>query len=290
MSGTDETDDTGDDRGIDRRTLLRGAALAAAAAAAGCAPSGSRGASPAGSPTPVASGSGTGTPAGSPAPPSPAASTAGSAQAAAQPTPQPTGPAVEVGHGPRDKPLVALTFHGAGDPALGRALLAELAKAGTHVTVLAVGTWLDEQPDTARAVLDGGHELGNHTWHHQPMRQLGATQAYAEVVGCAERLRKVTGSAQRWFRASGTQHTTPTIRAAAGKAGYRTCLSYDVDSLDWQDPSAATVERAVLGNVQNGSVVSLHLGHRVTLTTLPAILSGLSRKGLRPVTVSELLA
>lgn len=283
MSGTGEDDA---DRGIDRRTLLRGAALAAAAAAAGCAPAGSRGGSSAGTPKVVASASGPST---SPAPPSPAASTASSPDAP-QPTPQSTGPAAEVGHGPRDKPLVALTFHGAGDRALGRALLKELADAQVTVTVLAVGTWLDEQPDTARAVLDGGHELGNHTWHHQPMRQLGAKQAYAEVVGCAERLRAVTGSAQRWFRASGTQHTTPTIRAAAGRAGYGTCLSYDVDSLDWQDPSAATVERAVLGNVQNGSVVSLHLGHRVTLTALPAILSGLSRQGLRPVTVSELLA
>ncbi|HEU4676551.1 MAG TPA: polysaccharide deacetylase family protein [Motilibacteraceae bacterium] len=283
---TGGTDGTGEHRGIDRRTLLRGAALAAAAAAAGCAPSGSSGSSSAGTPKVVASASGLPATA---APPSPAASTAPSADAP-QPTPQSTGPAVEVGHGPRDKPLVALTFHGAGDRALGRALLKELADAQVKVTVLAVGTWLDEQPDTARAVLDGGHELGNHTWHHQPMRQLGAQQAYTEVVGCAERLRGVTGSAQRWFRASGTQHTTPTIRAAAARAGYRTCLSYDVDSLDWQDPGAATVERAVLGNVQNGSIVSLHLGHRVTLTALPAILSGLSRKGLRPVTVSELLA
>lgn len=283
-----ETGGTDEPRGIPRRTLLRGAALAAAAAAAGCAPAGSS--SPTGRPTHVASASVPSTEPSPPAPPSPAPSTAASAQAAPQPTPQPTGPAVEVGHGPRDKPLVALTFHGAGDRALGRALLKELADARVAVTVLAVGTWLDEQPDTARAVLDGGHELGNHTWHHQPMRRLGAQQAYTEVVGCAERLRKVSGSAQRWFRASGTQHTTPTIRAAAGRAGYRTCLSYDVDSLDWQDPSASAVERAVLGNVQNGSVVSLHLGHRVTLTALPAILSGLSRQGLRPVTVSELLA
>lgn len=267
---------------LDRRSLLRGAALAAAAAAAGCAPTPGKEASPA----PTGSGEG-----GTPASPTPDASaTPDQSASAGTPTPRATGPATEVVHGPRDKPLVALTFHGAGEPSLGRALLAELARARTHVTVLAVGTWLDEQPTLAKAVLDGGHELGNHTWHHDPMRELSAAKAYSEVVGCAERLRGLTGSEQRWFRASGTQHTTPTIRAAAGRAGYGTCLSYDVDSLDWQDPGAATVEQAVLGNVRNGSIVSMHLGHRVTLTALPAILSGLARKGLRPVTVSELLA
>ena len=38
-----------------------------------------------------------------------------------------------------------------------------------------------------------------------------------------------------------------------------------------------------------GSIVSLHLGHTGTVTALPAILRGLSRRGLRPVTLTGLL-
>jgi peptidoglycan/xylan/chitin deacetylase (PgdA/CDA1 family) len=72
----------------------------------------------------------------------------------------------EVLHGPPDKPAVALTFHGQGDAATVRRLLDALAAADTRVTVLAVGVWLEQQPDLAKRILDVGHELGNHTQHH----------------------------------------------------------------------------------------------------------------------------
>jgi peptidoglycan/xylan/chitin deacetylase (PgdA/CDA1 family) len=63
-----------------------------------------------------------------------------------------------------------------------------------------------------------------------------------------------------------------------------------IDGLDWQDPPAATVVRAVLDGVRPGSIVSLHLGHQVTIAALPRILAGLSIKRLQPVTLTELLA
>ena len=48
----------------------------------------------------------------------------------------------DVAHGPRTRPFVALTFHGAGDPAIAGALLGELERAGVAATVLAVGAML----------------------------------------------------------------------------------------------------------------------------------------------------
>jgi peptidoglycan/xylan/chitin deacetylase (PgdA/CDA1 family) len=161
--------------------------------------------------------------------------------------------------------------------------------AGVEVTVLAVGSWLDAHPDLAPRVLQGGHDLGNQTMHHRPMRKLGAAEVDREIRDCAAVLRRTAGSAGRWFRASGTQETTPVIRSAAAAAGYDVCVSYDVDGLDWQDPPAVTVRRAVLDNVKPGSIVSLHLGHPVTVAALPAILDGLNTRQLTPVTLAGLL-
>jgi peptidoglycan/xylan/chitin deacetylase (PgdA/CDA1 family) len=186
-------------------------------------------------------------------------------------------------------PKVALTFHGNGDPALARTLLDQVERAGALISVFVVGTWLVSHPEMARRILQGKHDLGNHTMHHKPMRQLGAAEAHREVGDCAAVLRRTAGSEGRWFRASGTQQTTPVIRAAATASGYATCVSYDVDGLDWKDPDAATVRRAVLDDVKPGSIVSLHLGHPVTVEALPAILSGLSAKRLQPVTLTQLL-
>src|SRR5207237_7469631 len=98
--------------------------------------------------------------------------------------------AVEISHGPRTVPRVALTFHGNGDPALGTRLLDLVERAGAKVSVLAVGTWLVAHPEMAARVLKGGHDLGNHTMHHKPMRELGPAESRREVGDCAAVLRR----------------------------------------------------------------------------------------------------
>ena len=216
----------------------------------------------------------------------PATATA-SPSASTQPT-APLGP--QVVHGPRDRPQVALTFHGQGPAPMAEALLAEAERAGARVSVLAVGTWLEQYPTIARRILGGGHDLGNHTMHHLDIAAMDAPAAYAEIAGCARRLRALTGSAGRWFRPSQTQYATPLIEREARQAGYPTCVSYDVDSLDYTDPGPDAVVSTVLAKTRPGSIVSLHLGHSGTVTALPAILRGLARRGLQPVTLTSLLS
>ncbi|MFB6892563.1 polysaccharide deacetylase family protein [Kitasatospora sp. NPDC056327] len=228
--------------------------------------------------------------------PSPAgASPAGPAAPTAPPAP-PVLPAlapgtpVEVAYGPRTGRNVALTFHGSGDPALATALLETAERRGVGLTVLAVGSWLDQQPQMARRILDGGHELGNHTQNHGSISTMAPDRAREEIAQCAERLLRLTGSIGRWFRPSAAQYATPMVREQARAVGYEHVLSFDVDPRDYADPSAAELRRRVLGSVRGGSVVALHLGHRCTVEALPGILDGLAGAGLTPVTASRLCA
>ncbi|MFB6516936.1 polysaccharide deacetylase family protein [Streptomyces sp. NPDC056401] len=255
----------------DRRSALRaGAAVAAGALTAACTPAGP--AAPAKA-----------------APDKPAAP-AKAAPAKAAPAPRRfAGQPVEIGHGPRGGSGVALTFHGNGDPAVAKAVLAEAERAGARVTVLAIGAWLDAHPEMARRILDGGHELGNHTQRHLAINTLPEEQAYAEITGCADRLKRLTGSIGTWFRPSQTQYATPLVRKLAQRAGYPHVLSYDVDSLDFTSPGAAAVVRTVIGPIQGGSVVSLHFGYADTVDAMPPLLEELARRKLRAVTTTELL-
>ncbi|MER5538141.1 polysaccharide deacetylase family protein [Streptomyces mirabilis] len=258
----------------DRRAALRsGVALAAGTLAAGCSTTGVVAHPVAVSRTVV----------------SPSASP--SAKPAAAPAPRrfPQQPA-EITHGPRDRPRVALTFHGQGDPAVAKALLGEAEKAGARVTVLAVGSWLDEHPDIARRILDGGHDLGNHTLRHLAINAMSEADAEAEIRGCADRLRRLTGSIGTWFRPSRTPTASALVTGVARRVGYPHVLSYDVDSLDYTSPGATAVTRQVIGGVRDGSVVSLHFGYADTVAALPAVLEELGRRGLRAVTTTELLS
>lgn len=254
----------------DRRSALRAGAAAAAGALTAACGAGSRTA-----PTPA-------TPAPLPAKPARAPAVAPAPRRfAGQPD--------EIGHGPRDRPRVALTFHGNGDPATARAVLAEAERAGVRVTVLAIGSWLDAHPDMARRILDGGHELGNHTQRHLAINTMPEAEAYAEITGCAERLKRLTGSIGTWFRPSQTRYATPLVRKLAQRAGYPHVLSYDVDSLDFTSPGAAAVIRTVTGTIRSGSVVSLHFGYADTVDAMPPLLEELARRNLRAVTTTELL-
>ncbi|MBK3645961.1 polysaccharide deacetylase family protein, partial [Streptomyces sp. MBT33] len=193
-------------------------------------------------------------------------------------------------HGPRTRPRVALTFHGQGDPAIAHSLLTEAEKHGAHLTVLAVGTWLDEHPDIARRILDGGHDLGNHTQRHLAVDTMSEADARSEITACAARLRRLTGSIGTWFRPSRAPLASPLVVRLAREAGYPHVLSYDVDSLDYTRPGADAITRKVAAEVRAGSVVSLHFGYPDTVEALPAVLEELAHRGLSAVTTTELFS
>ena len=76
----------------------------------------------------------------------------------------------------------------------------------------------------------------------------------------------------------------------ARSAGYPHVLSYEVDSLDYTRPGADAVQRKVLDEVRNGSVVSMHFGYPDTVAALPVVLEELARRGLAAVTTTELFS
>lgn len=309
----------GDPRSIDRRTVLRAGVAAAVAGIAGgslvsCTASAKRATRATADPnaadaSAIAVPTAAATSATGRAVPSAPPSRPGAAQLASPSTPQlaslapsqsastqaaasevrPGAPAVEITHGPITAHGVALTFHGAGDVTLATRLLAELETAGARATILAVGQWLDQEPAMAKRILAGGHELGNHTYRHLTMPPLSEAVDESEITRCADVLRRLTGSAGRWFRPSGTVHATAAILEAAGRAGYATSLSYDVDPSDYADPGSTAVTTRVLTATRPGSIVSLHLGHLGTVQAMPAILDGLRSRGLAAVTMSDLM-
>jgi peptidoglycan/xylan/chitin deacetylase (PgdA/CDA1 family) len=282
------TADRPDSGGLSRRSLL--ASIGVLAAASACSPAATTAQAPsAGSSS--AAGSVT-APAlttsadSSSVSPSPTPSTPAISPSA---TPPVGGPAVEVVRGSGTRPQVALTFHGAGDPAIAQDVLDVLGAHQAHVTVMVVGTWLAANPRLAGVIASAGHELGNHTWTHPVLTDLPESGIRDEIDHCRDLLVQLTGSPGAFFRQSSAQHATDQIREVAGRSGYATCLSYDIDSTDWTDPGPAAIRQAVAAATA-GSVVSMHFGHPGTVEALPGILDDLTARGLTPVTASTLLA
>jgi peptidoglycan/xylan/chitin deacetylase (PgdA/CDA1 family) len=216
------------------------------------------------------------------------------ATTATTPATTPTTPATFVSTGPTDTRQVALTFHTDGDPALAAQLLDALAAGNANATCFIVGTWLSSNQSWAQRILDGGHELANHTHTHLSFETLPMQQKVDEIQRCRDLLVQLTGTGGTFFRPSGTDDgvTSPSAEtlAAAGQEDYRYVLGYDVDPLDYQNPGADAVTSRVLDSVKAGSIVSMHFNHPGTIAALPAILAGIHQRGLAAVTASKLLA
>ena len=195
----------------------------------------------------------------------------------------------DITHGSRSGKEVALTFHGAGDLKFATELLNIFSTTSTPVTVFAVGTFLQDNPTMAKKILDGGHDLGNHTMTHTQMKTISAKRVDQEIGQCATLLKKLVGTSGALFRPSGTQYSTALIRTTAAKYGYKNCISYDVDSHDYQDPGSAAVISNISKSVKGGSIISLHFGHANTVKAMPKIIDDLKSKGLTPVTITKLL-
>jgi peptidoglycan/xylan/chitin deacetylase (PgdA/CDA1 family) len=211
-----------------------------------------------------------------------------SSASAVPPPPPPTGSAAEIAHGPRDKPRVALTFHGAGDIDLARQILNIANARGVRLTVMVVGTWLSDNPRIASEIVAGGHQLGNHTWSHQDINSMSETDMRQEVIRCRDLLVQTAGTPGAYFRPSQTPTANALMKQVAGAAGYAISLSYDIDSMDYTDPGAAAVRENIKA-AQAGSIVSMHLGHQDTIDAMPGVLEDLNARGLSAVTVGELL-
>jgi peptidoglycan/xylan/chitin deacetylase (PgdA/CDA1 family) len=192
-------------------------------------------------------------------------------------------------HGPRNRAEVAITFHGGGDLTIARKILATSKRTATPITVMAVGVWLNANPTMGHQIVDAGHELGNHTYSHRTMTQLTLKEARVEVAKGKAAVTKAVGTSGKWFRPSGTLKSNSIIRAAAGASGYANCLVYDVDSLDYTNPSAKAIVANCMKTVQNGSIIGMHFGHAHTVTALPLLIQALHARNITPVTVSQLL-
>jgi peptidoglycan/xylan/chitin deacetylase (PgdA/CDA1 family) len=199
-------------------------------------------------------------------------------------------PADEIARGPGHRPEVALTFDAGADWKPVRPILEALEDAGAQCTFFVTGKWVEANPRSSRAIADGGHELGNHSWDHAAFTGLSDEAIRDQLRRTEEIVQETTHrSTLPYFRPPlGARDRR--VRQLAAEEGYRT-VYWSLDSRDAVDRgiTPAQIRDRVLSRVETGSIVLLHCGSQATADALPEILEGLRGRGLRPVTITQLL-
>ena len=187
----------------------------------------------------------------------------------------------------REDQCIALTFDAAWGAEDTEILIQELAKYNAKATFFVVGEWVDKYPDAVRSLHEAGHSVMNHSDSHPHMTQLNTDEILSQANKASDKIEKITGVRPDLLRVpygDYNDHVVKTLRSN----GYEV-IQWDVDSLDWKDLSAEEIYRRVTEKVCSGSIVLFHNAAKHTPEALPMILSELSSRGYKFVTVGELL-
>ncbi|HZS06629.1 MAG TPA: polysaccharide deacetylase family protein [Blastocatellia bacterium] len=90
-----------------------------------------------------------------------------------------------------------------------------LKERGLRITFFIVGqdAALEKNAEALRALAAAGHEIGNHSFHHEPWLHLySEAEIEAEIANAEEQIERVTGQRPRGFRGPGFSLSASTLR------------------------------------------------------------------------------
>ena len=189
-----------------------------------------------------------------------------------------------------DRMEIALSFDDGPHPRLTPVILKILEEYGIKATFFMVGENVGYYPAAARAVVEAGHEIGNHTFSHRKFDRLEEEELRQEILSCEEAIASVSDSPVRFIRPPEGQ-MSDTMRRVIGASDYRVIL-WDVDTRDWAHTPPAEITRHILDTVQAGDIILMHdfIGYdSPTPEALRAVIPALLERGFHFVTVGELV-
>ena len=189
--------------------------------------------------------------------------------------------------------VVALTFDDGPTTEVTEQLLATLAEQGVHATFFVIGAELEQNLAEGKKIVAAGHELGNHSYHHDRMIFVTPSFVAQEI--------EETDTVIRAAGYQGEIHFRPPFGKKLFALPYylskttRKTIMWDVDPDSYPEIAADSDKIAayVSSKVRPGSIVLLHVmypSRRESLKAVSKIIEQLKAEGYTFKTVSELMA
>ncbi|HLI33312.1 MAG TPA: polysaccharide deacetylase family protein [Solirubrobacteraceae bacterium] len=193
---------------------------------------------------------------------------------------------VEGGHRGNE---VALTFDDGPGPYTNE-LVATLDRLHVHATFFAIGMMERWFSSGTRAEVAAGDAVGDHTETHPMMATLSASAQREELTEQMARVEVAGAPRPRLFRPPYGSFDATTFKVL--RSLHLLMVLWSTDTADYTLPGTQAIVQRALAGAHPGAIILMHDGggnRAQTIAALPAIVAGLRRRGLVPVTVPQLL-
>ncbi|MBS6397189.1 MAG: polysaccharide deacetylase family protein [Clostridiales bacterium] len=179
---------------------------------------------------------------------------------------------------------IALTFDDGPHPVYTPQMLELLEEKQIPATFFLLGQNVEEHKELVKEIADGGHLIGNHTYHHVQITTLPAEQAYAEISETSELIENLTGK--------GTEYVRPPF--GTWNEGLEAELDlipvmWTIDTLDWTTANVDWIVEQVVEDAGENDIILMHDSYKSTVQAVERIVDLLEADGFEFVTVDEVI-
>lgn len=191
-----------------------------------------------------------------------------------------------------EEKVLYLTFDAGYENGNTETILNALKKHNVSATFFVVGTYIESEPELIQRMIDEGHTVGNHTWHHPNMSGIETMEEFKkELTDVEDAFRQTTGQEMtKYYRPPQGIYSESNLEMAK-ELGYQTFF-WSLAYVDWYADDQPTREEAfdkLLGRIHPGAIVLLHNTSSTNAEILDELLTKWEEMGYQVRPLSDLV-
>ena len=178
--------------------------------------------------------------------------------------------------------VIYLTFDAGYENGNTAKILDALKKHGVHAAFFVVGNYLETSPELVKRMVNEGHIVGNHTYHHPDMSKIASKEDFQrELTSLEEKFQEITGQTMpKYYRPPQGKYSVENLQMAKD-LGYHTFF-WSLAYVDWyqdRQPSKEEAFKKLLGRIHPGAIVLLHSTSSTNAAILDELLTSWEEMG-----------
>ena len=162
---------------------------------------------------------------------------------------------------PSGEKILYLTFDAGYENGYTAPILDTLKKHQVPAAFFVVGHFLETSPELVKRMVNEGHTVANHTFHHPDMSKISSLEAFQSELSQTEALYEtITGQPMaKYYRPPQGKYSVSNLKMAK-ELGYQTFF-WSLAYVDWYQDDQPSKEEAfekLLGRIHPGAIILLH--------------------------------